>query len=371
LTRGRTPMRSAHNETSIDNPEVFHRAAGEALFSRVTPSHTPSGIARQYVGLTIPDHARVCLHRAGVNVMGLSAPALIERALHTTSDFALILADTVGRTMRASYSAPASGIRQLGRQTTAADFRAKSRLMLDSSGMTLERVNEAGEFRSGSMTEAGESYAIDSFGRIIGISRKALINDDLAAFTDLSRHLGQASNAFESQFLVDLLIAQSGLGPNMSDGVKLFDTAHGNKSGSGAAPSETTLSAARLAMRKQTGPNGGLIDVTPRFVVIPPDMETATEKVLSAIQATTVDDVNPFARLSLIVEPRLTDAKRWYVVADPAQVDGLEYCYLAGSAGPQVETKIGFEVDGVQLKVRLDFGGGFVDWRGWFTNAGQ
>ena len=39
-------------------------------------------------------------------------------------------------------------------------------------------------------------------------------------------------------------------------------------------------------MRKQTGPSGGLIAVTPRYVLIPPDMETATEKVLSAIQAT-------------------------------------------------------------------------------------
>ena len=101
-----------------------------------------------------------------------------------------------------------------------------------------------------------------------------------AAFTDLTRRLGQASAAFEAQFLVDLLIAQAGLGPNMSDDNPLFDAAHGNVSGSGAAPSETTLSAARLAMRQQTGPSGGLISVTPRFVLIPPAMETATEKLL-------------------------------------------------------------------------------------------
>ena len=35
------------------------------------------------------------------------------------------------------------------------------------------------------------------------------------------------------------------------------------------------------------------------------------------------------------------------------------------------EEVLDFEVDGVQIKVRLDFGGGFVDWRGWQTNAGQ
>ena len=372
LTRGAVPIRTGgHNDHSNDNPEAFQRAAGEALFTRVTPSHTPSGIARQYVGLTIPDIARTCLHRAGVSVIGMSAPTLIERALHTTSDFPLILADTVNRTMRQTYAVPAAGIRQLARETTAADFRKKSRLMLDSGGMTLEKVNEHGEFKSGTMTEAGESYAIDSFGRIFGITRKAMINDDLGSFTDIARRLGQASTAFEAQFLVNLLISQSGLGPDMSDSVPLFDATHGNKSGTGAVPSETTLSAARLAMRKQTGPSGGLIDVTPRYLLAPPDMETACEKLLTQIQAVTVDDVNPFSRLSLIIEPRLVDSKRWYCIADPAQIDGLEYAYLAGAPGPQIETKVGFEVDGVQLKCRLDFGGGFVDWRGWQTNAGQ
>lgn len=364
-------IRSAHNDRTLDNPEVFVRSVGEALYMRVVPNHTPTGPTRQYIGMTIPDIARQCLIRAGVNVMSLSAPTLIERALHTTSDFSLILADTVGRTLRDGYTAPRSGIRALGRETTATDFRKKSRLMLDSSGMTLEKVNEHGEFKSTTMTEAGESYAIDSYGRIIGFTRKALINDDLGALTDISRRFGQAAASFEAQFLVNLLVANSGLGPVMSDGNELFDAAHGNVAASGAVPSETTLSAARLAMRKQTGPDGGMVSVTPRYLFAPSEMETSCEKLLSAIQATTVDDVNPFSRLSLVIEPRLTDSKRWYLVADTAEIDGLEFAYLAGSPGPQVESKVGFEIDGVQVKVRLDFGGGFVDWRGWYSNAGQ
>jgi hypothetical protein len=372
LTRGALPIRTGgHNDNSNDNPEAFQRAAGEALFTRVTPSHVPSYIARQYIGLTIPDIARVVLQRAGVNVMAMSAVTLIERALHTSSDFALILADTVGRTLRQTYTVPASGIRTLARETTAADFRTKHRLMLDSSGLTLDKVNEHGEFKSGTMAEAEETYALDSFGRIFGISRKAMINDDLGAFTDIARRLGQAATAFEAQFLVNLLISNSGLGPVMSDTKKLFHTDHGNISGAGAVPSETTLSAARLAMRKQTGPSGGLISVTPRYLVAPPDMETACEKLLTTIQAIKTDDVNVFARLALVIEPRLTDTQRWYLAADPAEIDGLEYAYLAGAPGPQIETKVGFEVDGIQLKCRIDFGGGFVDWRGWQTNAGH
>lgn len=369
LTRSAVPIRSSYNENSMDNREAYVRAVGEAFYMRVDHSHQPSGAARQYVGHTTLDVAREVCRRNGISTIGLAATTLIERAL-TTSDFPQILADTVGRTLRAAYAQPTSGIRQLARQTTANDFRAKSRLMLDSTGVTLEKVNEHGEFKSGSLVETGESYKLATFGRIISLTRQAIINDDLGAFTDLSRRLGLAAQAFEAQELVNLLQANSGAGPTMSDTKALHHTDHGNISASGAAPAENTLSAARLAMRKQTGPGGGLITVTPKFLLIPSELETGVEKLLSTIQATTTDDVNPFSKLVPVVEPRLTSATRWWLVASPAEVDGLEYAHLAGQPGPQVETKLGFEVDGVQYRVRLDFGAGFVDWRGWYTNAG-
>jgi hypothetical protein len=43
---------------------------------------------------------------------------------------------------------------------------------------------------------------------------------------------------------------------------------------------------------------------------------------------------------------------------------------LEGAAGPRVETKNGFEIDGVKFKISLDFGAAFVDFRGWHRNAG-
>ena len=84
-----------------------------------------------------------------------------------------------------------------------------------------------------------------------------------------------------------------------------------------------------------------------------------------------VANVNIFSHLQLVVEPRLTNPNRWYIVADPAEIDGLEYAYLAGAPGPQTATEVGFpDLTAVEIKVRTDFGAGFVDWRGWYTNAG-
>lgn len=351
-----------------DDPQVRARTIGEALYTRIHPGHTPSDPARPYVGLSIPEIARDCLRTRGLSTTGLSAGTVIERALHTTSDFPLVLGDSVARTLREAYGAAPAGVRRLARQTTAKDFRAKHRIML-SAAPTLEKVNEHGEFKSGKIAEAKESYRIDSFGKIVGISRQALVNDDLGAFADLSRRMGQAAAAFEADFLVSLLTTASGAGPTMSDALALFHVTHGNLAGSGGAIGEATLSAARLAMRSQVGLQSELISVTPKFVLVAATKETEAEKIVSTIQAAKTADANPFAGLSVVVEPRLS-GNPWYLVADFAEIDGLEYAYLEGEPGPQIEAKVGFEIDGVQVKVRLDFGAGFVDWRGWYRNPG-
>jgi len=39
-----------------------------------------------------------------------------------------------------------------------------------------------------------------------------------------------------------------------------------------------------------------------------------------------------------VVEDRFTDLDAWYLAADPAIINGLEYAYLTGEPGPQFST---------------------------------
>ena len=353
-----------------DDPAQSARLMGEAVYAtRANPRHELSEAARPYAHMTTLDMARQVLNTRGLDSTG-SAQDVITRALHTTGDFTTIFADTGNRVMREGYSAAPNVLKTLARQKTAKDFRAMTSVQFAETG-ALEKVNEHGEYKRGSFVEAKESFAIETHGKIWGLSRKSILNDDLGAFIDMAGKAGATAAEFEADFLVDLLTTGAGLGPLMDDTNRLFHAAHGNIAGAGAAPSETTLSAARLAMRRQTGINGRAISVTPKYILAPPDLETATEKLLSTVQAAQTSNVNPFAgKLELLVEARLTDPNRWYIVADPAQVAGLTYAYLAGSEGPQIETRAGFEVDGVETKVRLDYGAGFEDWRAWYTNGG-
>ena len=187
-----------------DDPALRARQMGEALYTRINPRHELSEPARRYAYATPVDMARELLTLRGESTMSLSPATLITRALHTTSDFPIILGDTVGRVLRDAYQAAPSGVRRLGRQTTARDFRSVNKVMLGEAPL-LEKLNEHGEIKAGTMAEAREAYRVETWARKIGITRQVLVNDDLGAFADLARRMGQAAAETEARILVALL----------------------------------------------------------------------------------------------------------------------------------------------------------------------
>ena len=341
-------------------------AMADALMVRINSSHKPQDSAREFVGLSLPELARRSLEAAGVSTRSMAPGEVVSRALHTTSDYSEVIS-TVGQTvLGAAYTAVPSGVKALARQTTARDFKLKTTARL--SGFSdLEKVNEHGEFKRGTFSEGSEGYRISTFGKTFGMTRQMLVNDELGAFADVSRELGLSAARLEAEILAGLVNTN----PAMSDTKAVFHADHKNLASTGAPLSETTLSAARLTMGKQVGLAGELIDVVPAYLVVSLEQQTAAEKLLATIQAAKTEDVNVFSgRLQLVVDRRLGE-KPWYLAADPSLVPSLEFAYLEGQEGPQFITKQGFDIDGVQIRVSVDFGAGWVDHRGWYKNAGQ
>lgn len=343
----------------------------DALGPRFIPNHKPAEQARQFVGLRLADYARLMLRERGLNAFGSDAE-VVTRSLTTTSDYSLLLEQLFNKVLLPAYRRAPSGMKALCRRATIADFRPRNLYRKELTDGAPERVNEHGEFKQASKTVSTKaSYGLDTFGKIFGITRQALINDDMGALQDFSSELVLAAQEFENAYLIDLLTDN----PNFSDDKALFHSDHGNLAASGAAPGETTLSAARLAMRMQKTLAGIPANVQPEYILIPAALETTVDKLLASIYAATTDTVNPFTkRLTPIVEPRLDaiDAKAWYVAASPdSGFACIEYAYLSGGEGVQIETERGFRIDGVEIRSRLDFGAGVVDFRGMFKNAGQ
>jgi phage head maturation protease len=371
-TPNRTQIDVTRDQT-FDNPEFARAAMAEGLFARIDPTHKPSPQAREFASLSISEMCREHLRLRGIRTTGIPTSAILLRdfgGAWGVSDFPLILGNTVGRVLLKGYEAAQSGIKQfLARETSARDFRTKRPLKIGEFP-NLSLINPQGEFHHGSITESGETYGVLTYGNGLNITIQALTNDDTGAFTDLPVRMGRAAAETEVQLLVDLIQQSSGTGPLMSDGVRLFNSAHGNTAPSGAVISETSLGARTLAMRKQTEIGGKAINLAPAYLLTPADIEVTAKKQLAVIQATQVSNVNVFTNLQLIVESRLTDTKRWYLVASPTIYNGLEYAYLEGQRGPIVETQQGWTVLGLQMRVYEHFGAGFVEYRSWQTDPG-
>lgn len=368
MQRRSVPVSNIRVGPSGDDPAVIHERMAEALACRATGAE-PSEPARAYVNLSLSDMARLSLQRSGATgIAALGREELLTREMHTTSDFPNLLTSTGNRILMPAYTAAESPLKRLARQRTADDFRPMSLIKLGEFGK-LQKVTEAGEIKALTTGEAAEGYSLETFGGIFNLSRKAIINDDLNAFARWAEMMGRGAAETEADQLVSLLTSN----PVLGDGVALFHASHGNLAAAGAVPDVDTLSAARLALRRQTGLDGvSPISATPKFVLAPPELETDFEKLLAELAAAKVDDQNPFTgKLTLLVEPRLTDAAAWYVFADPAVLPVLEYAYLSSAPGPQLASRDGWETLGREFRVVLDFGAGAVDHRGAYSNPGE
>ena len=347
-------------------------AVANALLHRYSPTlFQLEDAARQYRGMTLLELARESLGNAGVNTRGLSRDEVATRALHATSDFPEILSAVTNKTLRQAYEAYPRTFMLFCRQVLATDFKAMHRVQLGEAPQLLE-VGESGEFKRGTLGESKESYKVKTYGRVVAITRQTLINDDLDAFTRIPAMYGNSIAQLESDVVWGIITAN----PAMADGNALFHANHKNLAGTGAALAVDAVGAARAAMAKQTGlDKKTVLNVRPAFLIVPASLELKAEQLVAQnlVPAATASVVPQSIRtLAPISEPRLDAVSEtaWYLAASPNQIDTIEYAYLEGQQGAYVETRNGFDVDGVEIKCRLDFGAKAIDWRGLFKNPG-
>jgi HK97 family phage prohead protease len=348
---------------SHDDPAQIQARAADALTFRMAGGDLPEA-SREFVGMSLRDLAADGLTRSGVSVRGMSADEVFHRSLGT-SDFPLVVSNAMGKVAAQAYQAAESPLKALARQRTLPNFKESTSIRIGEMGR-LEEMTEDGEFKHTNRAEAGEVMRLSTFGRAINVSRKLLIDDDLGLLGDMTAAMGQAAAQTEAEELVELFTGN----PNLSDGQPVFHASRGNlATGGGSALSETSLSAARKAMRTVKGLDGRtIIDARPKFLIVSPDLETAAEKLLATIYAATIADVQPI-KLTLVVEPRLT-GNTWYVMADPAQVPSLQYAYLSAAQGVQIQRQEAWDTLGLKYRAFLDFGCGWQDWRGAYRAAG-
>jgi hypothetical protein len=369
----RNPIRSAAAVVTRDQTDTRRAGIMAALLHRYDPAVFPlkDDLGRDWAGQTLLDLAKECLETSGTRTKRLPRHEIAKLAL-STSDFPSILADVANKTLRQAYEAYPRTFLPFSRRRSAVDFKNINAVQLGEAP-SLMKVNEKGEFTHGSIAESKETYKLATYGRIVSITRQTIINDDLSAFTRIPAGFGVAAATLESDTVWGIITSN----PAMGDGVALFHANHANlNTGTGSALALTGLGAGMAAMAKQKGLDGvTVLNVQPRYLVVPVALQLAAFQMIAPnlAPAKSADLVPDYIRaLTPIAEPRLDAASTtaWYLFASPDQIDTIEYAYLEGQDGVYIETRQGFDVDGVEIKARLDFGAKAIDWRGLQKNVG-
>lgn len=342
-----------------------------ALLNRADSSYTlsidtPEALmARNYRGISLLDAAKVLLQTRGENVQ-YSKAEIVQRAL-TTSDFPALMSAIGNKFLRREYDVFPQTFKQFARQQNLPDFKEATGIQYGGTP-TLEKLLEDSEYKYGTFSETQDGWKLATYGKIFRLTRQMIINDDLGAFKRNATIIARAAANLESGMVWALIVKNA----KLSDGKALFHVDHSNLKNGGTLDVDG-LSNARTAMQRQKGLSAeDEIIIIPKFLVVPPELQTKAEQLVSSIVANAAGEVNPFAgKLQPLTEPRLLNPKEWYLLSDFSTLDGITYGYLEGEEGLHTETKQGWESDGLEIKARIDFAAKCWDYKGFYKTVNQ
>lgn len=332
----------------------------------------PAAGAQELRGYSMIEMARESLRReSGSTVNFGDNMELARAAINSTSTFPAIMSNLANKSVMVGFNEAETTYQIWAGKGSNRDFKEAARVALSEAG-TLELVPEGGQFKQDSFGEASARTKVATYGKLFSLTRQAIINDDLGLFSKIATKYGSAAKRLVNK----MVYAQLTGNVKMQDNVALFDTKHGNVAGTGEALSVKAIAKAITAMRRQKGITGeATLNITPKYLVVPPELEMTAYQIVNSTAA--VDGVNsgvanPYkGRFIVVADAELTDPDAWYLVADATQHDTIEVTYLNGVETPRLETRQGFDVDGIEYKVAFDCGVSALDFRGLYKNAGK
>lgn len=286
------------------------------------------------------------------------------RASGGFSSFSLsgILSNVANKFVVQYFNSVESAWRSIAAIRTVTDFKQISSYSL-TGDLQYEEVGPTGEIKHGTLGEETYNNQAKSYAKMLGISRKDIINDDLGAFEQLLRLLGRGAalkinDVFWTAFL---------------DNASFFTAARGNFD-DGAADTLldiTGLTNAETLFLNQTDPDGKPLGVSPSVLLTPTALSAKAAQLMSSLElrnttaSTEYGTANPHAgkytpvRSSYLSNASYSgsSAKAWYLLANPMDLPVIEVCLLNGRDVPLVESAdANFDTLGIQLRGVHDFG---------------
>jgi hypothetical protein len=242
------------------------------------------------------------------------------------------------------------------------DFKTRTGYRLTANG-TLDQVGPDGELKHGTLSEQAYSNKLDTFGKMFGLNRQMIINDDLDMFANIPRLMGRQGALSLEEAVFTLLL----------DNPSFFTV--GNKNyltGASTNLQISSLTSAQQLFRDQTDSAGKPIMLSPKLMLVPTTEEVNADLIYAdkTVNETTTANkpkiaTNPHVgKFKPISSPYLnaqgltnSSDSGWYLFANPNDVAAMEIAFLKGRQVPHIETQdSAFNVLGVEFRTYFDFG---------------
>ncbi len=240
-----------------------------------------------------------------------------------------------------------------------------------------EKVAPGGELKHGTLGELAYTNKADTYGLLLSIDRRDIINDDLGAITTVPRKLGRGSglkinDVFWSTFMNNAAFFAAGNNNYLT--------------GADTTLSIDGLTKAEVAFLNQTDPDGKPIGIMPQVILVPTALSAMGTMLFKSLEirdttaSTKFPVANPHAgKFRVEVSRYLSNTqytgfsdKAWYLLADPTDLPVIEVAFLNGQESPTIETaEADFHVLGVQMRGYHDFGVALQEPRGGIKSKGE
>ena len=348
----------------------------------------------EFLAMSLTDIMAHEMRQAGYMVSGTresiardyvrAMPVMAAGPSHSTGHLSGILADVANKAAMMGWDQSEETWNQWTQQGTLNDYREAKRAniaLLE----TLDKMREGQEWEYGDLADVSQGIQGWFYGKKYGFTVQAMVNDDLGEITRAMNGWGEAASATVGDAVLALLTTAGtgGFGQTMDeDSTVVFHANHSNyvASGSGAAPSETTLNAGYVAMATQTDPNSRTVGIRPRYIVHGATIASTVYRqlnsslLISAGSTTTTSepDANWVRSLGLVpVQDHRMDAVfsglGWYLAANRRTI---EVSGVAGPLVPRVERSMTSNIPGIEYEMSMPFGCAVLDYRGLYFNYG-
>jgi hypothetical protein len=272
-----------------------------------------------------------------------------------------ILSNVANKFLLDGFNSAESVWRNISRIAPVKDFKQITRYRLVGN-MTYERVAPGGELKHGQLGEERFTNQADTYGKMISIDRRDLINDDLSVLTSMPQELGRgAAQSLNDIFWVEFL-----------DDAAFFVAANKNiLAGPESALSIDGLTKIEELFNAQVDGSGRPLGIAPAILLVPSGLNAIASALVNAteIRETTVNNKYPIFnphqgkfRVEMsryLNNPKIPGgaAKAWYLLANPSDIPLIEVVFLNGQESPTIENAdVNFSTLGIQLRGYHDFG---------------